>query len=190
MPPGQAYPPPGQPYPSGPQPVQPPYPGTPNGQPGYGVAPVAKKRRARWIIPVVIGALLVVGIIATVVYFAALTPSVSKIELAHNFQDNKAVGVTDTFKPSDATFYAVIHLSSTRGNPDVKIIWTIVDATDATTKNHVTGQTFGEAELIATASLLYGSVPRGATPWPVGRYKADVFLDGKLAKTTQFTVKA
>ncbi len=191
MPPGQAYPPPGQPYAPELQPVQPPYPGAPYGQPGYGATPVAKKRRARWIIiPVVIGALLVVGVIAAVVYFATLTPAVSKIEFAHNFQDNKAVGVTDTFKPSDPTFYAVIHLSTTKGNPSVKIIWTILDATDATTKNRVTGQTFGEAELIASISLLYASVSRPATSWPVGQYKAEVFLDGKLAKTAQFTVTA
>jgi len=135
MPPGQAYPPPGQPYSSGPLPAQPPYPGAPYGQPGYDASPAAKKRPARWIlIPVVIGASLVVGVIAVAAYFATLTPAVSNIEFAHNFQDNKAVGVTDTFKPSDPTFFAVIHLTTTKGNPSVKIIWTILDATDATTK--------------------------------------------------------
>ncbi len=190
MPPGQTFPPPGQPYAPGP----PPYSNAPYGQPGsgsdYGAVPIAKKRRFPWAIVGVVGALLVVGIVAAVVYFATLRPSVSKIEFAHNFQDNKAVDVTDAFKSSDPIFYAVIHLSTAKGNPDVKILWTIVDATDGATKNRVTGQTFGEAELITTIPLLYGSVPRGATPWPIGQYKAEVFLDGKLAKTAQFTVTA
>lgn len=162
-------------------------------QPGYGTvptAPISRKRRSPWPIIGAVGALIGFGVIAVVVWYARLSPSVSKIEFAHNFQDNKVVDVTDTFKSSDPIFYAVIHLSSAKANPSVKIIWTIVDATDSTTKNRVTGQTFGEAELITTIPLLYGSVPRRATPWPVGQYKADVFLDGKLAQTAQFMVTA
>lgn len=169
MPPGQTFPPgsqPGYPYPPGPL-AQPPYPSAPYSQPGYGTvptAPISRKRRSPWPIIGAVGALIGFGVIAVVVWYARLSPSVSKIEFAHNFQDNKAVDVTDTFKSSDPIFYAVIHLSSAKGNPSVKIIWTIVDATDSTTKNRVTGQTFGEAELITTIPLLYGSVPRRATP--------------------------
>ncbi len=192
MPPGQALP-PGAPYSSGPLPAQPPYPGALYDQQPYGAAPAASPPRAGrspWIIvAVVFGVLLVLGIIGGVVRYVTLSPSVSTIEFAHNFQNNRAVDVTDTFKSTDPGLYAIIHLTTTKGTPNVRVVWTVVNGTDAA--NHpVTGQEFGQAEKAATSTLLSASVTRGTSPWPIGQYKAEVFLDGKLAKTAQFTVTA
>jgi hypothetical protein len=176
VPPGQAFPPgyrPGQPYPPPPQ----------YGQP-------APKRGKLWIIlAAVLGGLVLIAIIAAAVYQATLTPAVTSLQFAHNFQNNKAVGVTDTFKSTDADLYAIIKLNTSKGHPTIKVVWTVVNGTDATTRP-VTGQEFGQVEKDATSKLLYASVSRGAATWPVGQYKAEVFLDGKLAKTAQFTVTA
>ena len=121
--------------------------------------------------------------------YATLNPSVSKIEFAHNFQDNRAVDVTDTFKSTDPNLYAIIHLTTTKGTPNVNVVWTVVNGTDAA-KHPVTGLEFGQAARAATDTLLSASVTRGTSPWPVGQYKIDVFLDGKLAKTALFTITA
>lgn len=180
-PPGQAFPPgyrPAQPFP----PLPPPY-----GPPPYAGAPAPKKRKL-WIIPVaIVGGLILVAIIAGVIYQANLTPAVTSVQFAHNFQNNKAVDVTDTFKSTDPDLYAIVKLNTTKGHPNIKVVWTVVSGTDAN-KRPVTGQEFGQVDKDATSSLLYASVSRGSAPWPVGQYKADVFLDGKLAKTAQFTV--
>ena len=186
MPPGQSFPPgyrPGQPYP--PQYGQPAYPGAPPPQP----IPARKKRKLWIIIPAAVVGLLVIVIVAAVVYQATLTPAVTSIEFAHNFQNNKAVGVTNTFTSTDADLYAIINLNTSKGHPTIKVVWTVVNGTDAS-KRPVTGQEFGQAEKAATTRLIYAQVSRGASNWPVGQYKADVYLDGKLAKTAQFTVTA
>ncbi|HEY7907677.1 MAG TPA: hypothetical protein VIC60_02340 [Thermomicrobiales bacterium] len=182
VPPGQAFPPgyrPGQPYaPSSPQYAPPAY-----------TTPAPKKRKL-WIIPVaILGGLIIVAIIAAVVYQATLTPAVTSIQFAHNFQNNKAVGVTDTFKSTDPDLYAIIKLNTSRGHPTIKVVWTVVSGTDANTQP-VTGREFGQAEKDATSKLIYAQVSRGTAPWAVGQYKAEVFLNGKLAKTAQFTVTA
>jgi hypothetical protein len=141
-----------------------------------------------WIGPL-IGVIVIGAIAAFVLYERSLSPEVTSLQFAHNFQDNKAVDVTDTFKSSDPEFFAIVKLNTTNGHPNVKVVWTVVNATDAT-KRTVTGQTFGEVNKDATSRLLYASVSRGSSTWPVGQYKADVFLDGKLVKTAQFTVTA
>lgn len=135
----------------------------------------------------IVGGLILVAIIAGVIYQANLTPAVTSVQFAHNFQNNKAVDVTDTFKSTDPDLYAIVKLNTTKGHPNIKVVWTVVSGTDAN-KRPVTGQEFGQVDKDATSSLLYASVSRGSAPWPVGQYKADVFLDGKLAKTAQFTV--
>jgi hypothetical protein len=188
-PPGQAFPPgyrPGQPYaPPPPQYAQPAYAGASGPQ----TVPAPKKRRLWIILPAVLGGLIVVAIIAAVVYQATLTPAVTSIQFAHNFQNNKAVGVTDTFKSTDPDLYAIIKLNTSKGHPTIKVVWTVVNGTDAN-KAPVTGREFGQAEKEATSKLIYAQVSRGAAPWAVGQYKAEVFLNGKLAKTAQFTVTA
>lgn len=192
MPPGETFP-PGSPYPPGPPAAQPPYPGASYGQPPYGTAPAAplsRTGRSPWLVTVlVIGGLLLLGGIGYGVRYLTLRPSVSKIEFAHNFQDNRAVDVTDTFKSTDPNLYAIIHLTTTKGTPNVSVVWTVVNGADAA--NHpVTGLEFGQAARAATDTLLSASVTRGTSPWPVGQYKIEVFLDGKLAKSAQFTITA
>jgi len=150
----------------------------------------APKKRSLWLfIGPAIGVVILGLIVAGVIYERSLKPEVTSLEFAHNFQNNKAVDVTNTFKSSDPEFYAIVKLNTTNGHPNIKVVWTVVNATDET-KRPVTGQTFGDVSKDATSRLLYASVSRGSTTWPVGQYKADVFLDGKLAKTAQFTVTA
>jgi hypothetical protein len=198
MPPGETYP-PAAPYSSGPLPAQPAYPGAPYDKPPYEgapaaplapAAPVPRTGRSPWIVAVlVLAGLLVLGVIGYGIRYLTLSPSVSKIEFAHNFQDNRAVDVTDTFKSTDPNLYAIIHLNTTKGTPDVSVVWTVVNGADAA-KRPVTGLEFGQAQEAATDTLLSASVTRGTSPWPVGQYKIDVFLNGKLAKSAQFTVTA
>lgn len=140
---------------------------------------------------VLVFTLAIVAIVGLVVVrYQRLTPAVNSLELAHNFKDNKPVDVTTMFKSTDPDLYAVIRLNTNKGNPTIKVVWTVVDAVDPTTKRPVTGQTFGQVEKAASSRLLYASVSRDSTPWPVGKYKADVYLDGALVKTAEFTIAA
>lgn len=183
----------GQTFPPGYQPGQPP---PQYAQPAHAAGPPAPQtatattNRKRSIIPVaILGVLIIAGIVAFVIHQAMLTPAVTSLQFAHNFQNDKAVGVTDTFKSTDPDLYAIIKLNTTKGHPTVKVVWTVVSGTDPNAQP-VTGRAFGQAEKDATSTLIYAQVSRGSAPWAVGQYKADVFLDGKLAKTAQFTVTA
>ena len=161
----------------------------PAGAPSPQTIPAPKKSKLWIILAAVLGGLVLVAIIAFVVYQATLSPAVTSLQFAHNFQNNKAVGVTDTFKSTDPDLYAIIKLNTSKGHPTIKVVWTVVNGTDPNAQP-VTGREFGQAEKDATSKLIYAQVSRGTTPWAVGQYKAEVFLNGKLAKTAQFTVTA
>ena len=109
-------------------------------------------------------------------------PRIESVELARDFKDGKPVGQTTAF-PADSTFHAVVRVSAARNDTRVKAGWTAVDAGGEQNRiideKEVTGP--GDQAVDFTLSL-----PR---PWPPGSYKVDIYLDGKLERSVDFTVQ-
>lgn len=110
--------------------------------------------------------------------------AISKAEMGTGIDGSSASGVTTTFKPTD-TFYTAVNLTNPKATTKVKATLTAVQTADGTTNRVVT-----ETELTTSNSENFlnfkFTLPN---PWPTGKYKVDLLLDGAAAKTLDFEVQ-
>jgi hypothetical protein len=117
------------------------------------------------------------------------TANISKAVLAKDVSDNfDPIDPTSTFPTDQPVIHLVLTLKNVPSDTKVKALWTAVDVGDAApanTKIDELEQTMnGSGNLDFTLSIPSSGV------WPVGKYKVDIYLDGKLDKTLEFTVAA
>lgn len=111
--------------------------------------------------------------------------SISKAEMATGVKDNSAVGATTTFKPTDNPFYTAVSLSNPKSTTTVKAVLTAVQTADGTQNRQVS-----ETEVTTSNSENFVSFKFSLpNPWPTGKYKVDLLLDGKAAQTLNFEVQ-
>ena len=119
------------------------------------------------------------------------TPTVSDViadaVMAKDSTCNKmdAVGITDSFPAGQSVFHAVVALSDAPQGTRVQVAWTVIDdgrPSDANTK-------MGEYEITSDGSRnLDFTFKPDSGRLPPGQYRADVYLNGKLFKSLDFTV--
>ena len=120
-----------------------------------------------------IGALLLASLACEV------SASTAKISSAIMTADSASGVETATFKP-DQTFLCVVVLDNAPDSTKVKAVWYSVDDAGAATK-------FVEKEIVGSGSpITFNATNNG--PWPVGKYKVEIYLDDKLDKTLEFSV--
>ena len=88
-----------------------------------------------------------------------------------------------TFSPSDRTIYAAVQLSRIETGLTAKVTWTAVD-TSAGQNIEIATKEF--TSVVANVISAQVELPQD---WPTGKYKLDVFLNGTLAKTAEFTIQ-
>lgn len=107
-------------------------------------------------------------------------PRLENVTLAKDKDGEKP---TTVFAPTD-TFFCVLKLTDAPAGTVVKSVWTAVEA------EGVEGsQKIDEAEVTTGSAPLHFNL-KGAQPWPPGTYKVDLYLNGTLDQTLQFTVAA
>jgi hypothetical protein len=105
---------------------------------------------------------------------------VTNVDLGKNIGGDKHVtDATTSFSPNDM-IYASVQTSGASPSATVKVRWTYQD-----------GQVVDESvQTIAptgdSATEFHISKPNG---WPIGTYKAEVYLNGQLVETKEFEVK-
>ena len=95
-----------------------------------------------------------------------------------------------SFKPDD-TFAVLVFLSEPKIGTKLKVVWTLVDAGDKQ------DQKILEKSITITSEAIKGvEEPNRINfsmthddPFPAGDYKADIYLNGELAKTVEFKIK-
>lgn len=111
--------------------------------------------------------------------------SISKAEMATGIDGTNATGVTTTFKPTDNPFYTAVSLSNPKSTTKVKAVLTAVATADGTQNREVT-----ETEVTTSNSENFVSFKFSLpNPWPTGKYKVDIMLDGKASQTLNFEVQ-
>lgn len=88
---------------------------------------------------------------------------------------------TTTFTP-DQTFYCVVVLANAPDDTKVKAVWYTVDDAGTATK-------IADKEIVGSGSPINFNASNNAGPWPVGKYKVEIYLNDKLDKTLEFTVQ-
>jgi hypothetical protein len=114
--------------------------------------------------------------------FSVSTANISSTEFAKEVPGGQPVKIGTTYHPGDGPFHLYVVVSNGPEDTKVKAGWYGIDAA-------------GKSELIDENEITLGnnsqvdfslSLPR---PWPVGKYKVDLSLNGKFDRSIPFDVK-
>lgn len=108
--------------------------------------------------------------------------STANIQNARMATDESGDEVVTVYEQDD-TFFAVADLNNAPDGTVVRAVFTAVDA-DGTDPNFV----IDEGELETGSADIHFSLSPGSL-WPVGSYKADLYLNDDLVETLEFTVE-
>ena len=105
-------------------------------------------------------------------------------------ETNDSFDPVKSFEPDD-TFAVLVFLSEAKIGTKLKAVWTIVDAGGQKDKKIL------EKKIELTAEAVEGVKEANRVnfsmthddPFPAGDYKAEIYLNGELAKTVPFKVK-
>jgi len=93
---------------------------------------------------------------------------------------------TTTFAPTDV-FYAVADLANAPQGTNVEAKWTAINAADTEPNLEFQTQTLDITEESFSGTIYFQlSNDEG---WPAGQYKVDLYLNGTLAQTAEFSVQ-
>lgn len=108
---------------------------------------------------------------------------IDRIRMAKD-DDGKPGETTTTFAPSDRKVHCVIDLNKAKGGTKVRAVWVAVDVEGAKNK---------ELESIDYTTKSFESKITGhltwSRDWPIGTYRVDVYINGALDKTLDYTVE-
>ena len=91
---------------------------------------------------------------------------------------------TDTFEPNDRVIHCVAVLKEAKSGTDMKFSWWIVDA-DGTQNKKI-------KDIDYTTGALENNIHGHLTlpqDWPKGQYKVQVYVNGDLDRTVNYTVE-
>ena len=122
---------------------------------------------------------LAIGVLLLASLACEASVSSAKISSAIMTADSASGSETATFKP-DQTFYLIVELDNAPDTTKVKAVWYSVEDAGAATQ-------FVEKEIVGSGSPITFNATN-AGPWPVGKYKVELYLNDKLDKTLEFSV--
>ncbi len=83
----------------------------------------------------------------------------------------------------DAVFYAQVDLRNAPDDTAIKAVWIAVEVED-TEPNLI----INETEFVSGSAVVHFSLSN-ANLWPLGKYKVDLYLNDKLARSVEFEVR-
>lgn len=111
---------------------------------------------------------------------AAMPASVVSVDLGSAVgADNKVTAMMSTFSAKD-TIYTSVTTDGNASNAPLTVKWTFQDGQQVGTETKTLNTTG------PTTTEFHASKPSG---WPVGKYKAEVSLNGAVAQSRDFEVK-
>lgn len=109
--------------------------------------------------------------------------SSAKISDAYMSSTNDGSNKTTTFS-GDQSFFCIVTLSNAPDNTTIKAVWTAVDV-DGVDPNLF----LDEVELTTEGKNEFVFDLQNDSLWPTGVYKVDIFLNGTLDRTLEFSVQ-
>ncbi len=133
---------------------------------------------------------LVFAIVLLACEFSASTASITNAVTAKDSKSDtfEPVGITDTFPPDQVKFHAVVSIANAPDDTKLKAVWTAMDVGTAAAPNTV----IDSSEITAggTRNVDFTLSPDAGKVWPAGTYKVDIYLNGKMNRSLNFSVVA
>jgi len=127
----------------------------------------------------------VLALVASSLACAALSTELGLSNLRMAF-DQDGQNLTSTYSPSDV-FYAVADLSNAPQGTAVQAKWIAVNAEGTEPNLEFQEQTLDMSEETFSGTIYFQlSNDEG---WPPGQYKVDLYLNGTLAQSAEFSVQ-
>ncbi len=127
---------------------------------------------------------ILVGLLAIVLSILACGGSVSTANIADAWMSTDEEGKSrTTVFAQDAVFYAQVDLRNAPDDTKLKAVWIAVDVED-TEPNLI----INETEFVYGSGVVYFQLSN-TDLWPLGKYKVDIYLNDKLARTVAFEVR-
>jgi hypothetical protein len=118
---------------------------------------------------------------ATLACGGEVNVTTAKVADAYMSTDEEGAGRTTVYT-QDAIFYAQVDLQNAPDDTVLKAVWTMVEAQD-----YDPGQVINESEITGSDPVFF--TLSNNDPWPIGTYKVDLYLDGELVNTIDFSVQ-
>jgi hypothetical protein len=125
---------------------------------------------------------LAIALVMLTILACGFNVSTANIKDANMARDYDGTQLTTVFAP-DETFYCVVTLANAPDDTTVKAAWTAVEAEGVEPNFFI-----DEAELTSGSNTLHFKLSNDNL-WPGGKYKVDLYLNGKLERTLEFEVQ-
>jgi hypothetical protein len=136
-----------------------------------------------------IGAVIILCLSAASALFAqngtVSTPQIEEVYLARDDGSGKAGEQAEEFRTSDIPIHCVVLLEAV-GKVTVKMNFVAVKVAGVKPETKVVSASYTTTE--KQNRVNFTGTPDGA--WTPGRYRVDLFIDGKAAKSVEFDIKA
>jgi hypothetical protein len=112
------------------------------------------------------------------------TANIKSATLAKGYENDQAVEPTNVFAPTDQTIHLAVKVANAPSDTSVKAIWYVAEVEgyepSVIDETSITLDTFQDSIDFDLTS---------DQPWPVGKYKVELYLDGKLDQTLEYEVR-
>lgn len=109
--------------------------------------------------------------------------STANIRDAYMARDNAGVERTTVFAADDV-FYCIVEVANAPDDTMVKVVWYAVDV-----ENTEPNLLIDEFEITTSDAVLPFNLVNNNGLWPVGSYKAEIYLNGTLDRALDFQVQ-
>lgn len=128
---------------------------------------------------------LIVVVVVTLVALACnFSFSTAKIASAKLAADEAGTQETTGFAQDQKTFYCIVQLANAPEDTKLKAVWTAVEV-----EGEQPNTLIDQAETTAGNQNQFTFSLTNDQPWPIGKYKVDLYLNDKLDRTLEFEVR-
>ncbi|MGC8878313.1 MAG: hypothetical protein ACP5R2_03750 [Anaerolineae bacterium] len=128
----------------------------------------------------ILAAVVVMMLVALACNFSFSTAKIAGAKLT---TDKDGTQETVAFAP-DQTFYCIVNLANAPEDTKLKAVWTAVEV-----EGEQPNVLIDQAETTAGGQNVFTFSLNNDQPWPVGKYKVDLYLNDKLDRTLEFEVR-
>ncbi len=126
-----------------------------------------------------------IAVIVLLFFSLACEASVSTANISDAYMTNNELksGQTDVFE-KDQTFYCIVEVSNAPDDTILKAVWTTVDV-----EGVEPGYLIDEVEITTDGKNEFTFDLKNDSLWPEGTYKVEIYMNGDLEKTLEFSVQ-